>query len=152
MAALYCEMINTDTTSLFIKSWRDISPSAINHYLLFWLIEAGDFKCHNFINTFINDGKLLSSAIKIRRHSSFVILHYSNQKKMNYGAINIDPETMGGTPVFTGTRVPIQSLFDYIETGETLDEFLENFPTVRKEHAIQVLEMAKDFDDRKNPA
>ena len=62
---------------------------------------------------------------------------------MNYGAINIDPETMGGTPVFTGTRVPIQSLFDYIETGETLDEFLENFPSVKKEHAIEVLEMAK---------
>jgi uncharacterized protein (DUF433 family) len=62
---------------------------------------------------------------------------------MNYGAINIDPETMGGTPVFTGTRVPIQSLFDYIETGETLDEFLENFPTVKKEHVIEVLEMAK---------
>ncbi|MBD0333508.1 MAG: DUF433 domain-containing protein [Chitinophagaceae bacterium] len=62
---------------------------------------------------------------------------------MNYGAINIDPETMGGTPVFTGTRVPIQSMFDYIETGETLDEFLENFPSVQKEHAIQVLEMAK---------
>jgi uncharacterized protein (DUF433 family) len=62
---------------------------------------------------------------------------------MNYGAINIDPETMGGTPVFTGTRVPIQSLFDYIETGETLDEFLENFPTVKKEYAIEVLQMAK---------
>ncbi|MDB5205410.1 MAG: hypothetical protein JWR72_485 [Flavisolibacter sp.] len=62
---------------------------------------------------------------------------------MNYGAINIDIETMGGTPVFTGTRVPIQALFDYIETGETLDEFLENFPSVKKEFAIQVLEMAK---------
>jgi uncharacterized protein (DUF433 family) len=62
---------------------------------------------------------------------------------MNYGAINIDPETMGGTPVFTGTRVPIQALFDYIETGETLDEFLENFPSVKKEYAIQVLEMAR---------
>ena len=49
---------------------------------------------------------------------------------------------MGGTPVFTGTRVPIQSLFDYIETGETLDEFLENFPSVKKDLAIQVLEMA----------
>ena len=45
--------------------------------------------------------------------------------------------------VFAGTRVPIQSLFDFIETGETLDEFLENFPTVRKESAIEVLEMAK---------
>ncbi len=62
---------------------------------------------------------------------------------MNYGAINIDPETMGGTPVFTGTRVPIQAIFDYIETGETLDEFLENFPSVKKEFAIQVLEMAR---------
>ena len=45
--------------------------------------------------------------------------------------------------VFAGTRVPIQSLFDFIETGETLDEFLENFPSVRKESAIEVLEMAK---------
>jgi uncharacterized protein (DUF433 family) len=61
---------------------------------------------------------------------------------MNYGAINIDPETMGGTPVFTGTRVPIQALFDYIETGETLDEFLENFPSVKREFAVQVLIMA----------
>ena len=52
---------------------------------------------------------------------------------------------MGGTPVFDGTRVPIQSLFDYIETGETLDEFLENFPSVRKESAIEVLEMAKQI-------
>lgn len=62
---------------------------------------------------------------------------------MKYGPINIDPETMGGTPVFTGTRVPIQALFDYIGTGETLDEFLENFPSVKKESAIQVLQMAE---------
>ena len=60
---------------------------------------------------------------------------------MHYGAINIDPETIGGTPVFTGTRVAIQSLFDYIKTGETLDEFLENFPSVRRELAKPVLEM-----------
>ncbi|HEX7457846.1 MAG TPA: DUF433 domain-containing protein [Ginsengibacter sp.] len=62
---------------------------------------------------------------------------------MNYGAINIDKETMGGTPVFTGTRVPVQSLFDYIESGETLNEFLENFPSVKKEFAIEVLQMAE---------
>ncbi len=62
---------------------------------------------------------------------------------MNHGAINIDPETMGGTPVFTGTRVPIQALFDYLETGETLDEFLENFPSVKKDYALQVLKMAR---------
>ncbi len=62
---------------------------------------------------------------------------------MNYGAINIDQETMGGTPVFTGTRVPVQALFDYIESGETLDEFLENFPSVKREFAVQVLQMAE---------
>lgn len=55
---------------------------------------------------------------------------------MNHGPINIDKETMSGNPVFTGTRVPIQALFDYIETGETLNEFLENFPSVKKEYAI----------------
>ena len=63
---------------------------------------------------------------------------------MKYGAINIDPETMGGTPVFTGSRVPIKALFYYIETGETLDEFLENFPTVKKEYALEVLQMARN--------
>jgi uncharacterized protein (DUF433 family) len=62
---------------------------------------------------------------------------------MNYGAISIDAETMGGTPVFTGTRVPVQALFDYIETGETLNEFLENFPSVKKDLAIKVLQMAE---------
>jgi uncharacterized protein (DUF433 family) len=62
---------------------------------------------------------------------------------MKYGAVNIDPETMGGTPVFTGTRVPIQTLFDYFEGGDKLEEFLEDYPTVTKSHAIEVLEMAK---------
>jgi uncharacterized protein (DUF433 family) len=62
---------------------------------------------------------------------------------MNYGPINIDPETMGGTPVFTGTRVPIQTLFDYIEGGDDLNDFLEDYPTVAKEAAIQVLGMAR---------
>ncbi|HZG00718.1 MAG TPA: DUF433 domain-containing protein [Chitinophagales bacterium] len=61
---------------------------------------------------------------------------------MNYGPINIDPETMGGTPVFTGTRVPVESLFQWIEGGETLDEFLDNFPSVNREYAIQVLQVA----------
>ena len=64
---------------------------------------------------------------------------------MKYDPISIDPKTMGGTPVFSGTRVPIQSLFDYIETGETLEEFLENFPTVSHVQAIEVLEKAKLF-------
>ncbi|MEO5943081.1 MAG: DUF433 domain-containing protein [Ferruginibacter sp.] len=62
---------------------------------------------------------------------------------MNYVPININPKTMGGMPVFTGTRVPVQSLFDYIETGKNLDKFLINFPSVKKELVIQVLENGK---------
>jgi uncharacterized protein (DUF433 family) len=62
---------------------------------------------------------------------------------MEYGAVNIDREVMGGTPVFTGTRVPVQTLFDYLEGGNTLEEFLDDFPSVSKSHAIRVLEMAK---------
>ena len=54
------------------------------------------------------------------------------------------PEILGGTPVFTGTRVPVQHLLDYIEGGDTLDDFLEGFPTVSREQAIAFLEMAKD--------
>ncbi len=56
-----------------------------------------------------------------------------------------DPEVMHGTPVFSGTRVPVQTLFDYIENGESLDDFLEGFPTIRRECAIQVLEEAKEL-------
>ena len=62
---------------------------------------------------------------------------------MLYGHVSIDPEIMSGTPVFTGTRVPIQNLFDYIEGGEDLSEFLDDFPSVSKEAALTVLEMAK---------
>ena len=60
---------------------------------------------------------------------------------MKIDAINIYPEIMGGTPVFNGTRVPVESLFQWLET-ETLEEFLENFPTVTKEQALKVLEYA----------
>jgi uncharacterized protein (DUF433 family) len=55
-----------------------------------------------------------------------------------------DPEIMSGTPVFVGTRVPVQSLFDYLEGGETLAEFLDQFPTVRREQAVAALEIAYD--------
>jgi uncharacterized protein (DUF433 family) len=59
-------------------------------------------------------------------------------------AVHSDPETMGGTPVFVGTRVPVQSLFDYIEGGETLDEFLHQFPSVTRERAVAALDAARD--------
>jgi uncharacterized protein (DUF433 family) len=57
--------------------------------------------------------------------------------------ITASPERLGGTPVFSGTRVPVQSLIEYLEAGDTLDTFLEEFPSVSREHAIAVLEVAK---------
>jgi uncharacterized protein (DUF433 family) len=62
---------------------------------------------------------------------------------MKYGQISIDPEVMSGTPVFTGTRVPVQTFFDYMEGGDSMEEFLEDYPSVSKDAAIEVLEMAK---------
>jgi uncharacterized protein (DUF433 family) len=57
-------------------------------------------------------------------------------------SITIDPQVMSGTPVFAGTRVPIQTLFDYLIDDCTLTEFFENFPSVRREAAVQILEYA----------
>ncbi len=62
------------------------------------------------------------------------------------GVITKNPDILGGTPVFRGTRVPIQTLFDYLlEGGETLEDFLEGFPTVTRESAVAALEEAKDL-------
>lgn len=55
-----------------------------------------------------------------------------------------DPEIMGGTPVFTGTRVPVQNLVDYLEGGESIDDFLAGFPTVQREQLIAFLEAATE--------
>lgn len=57
-------------------------------------------------------------------------------------AISTDPDIMSGTPVFAGTRVPVQNLFDYLEGGYDVDGFLEDFPSVSKELALQVLQLA----------
>ena len=54
------------------------------------------------------------------------------------------PDILGGTPVFVGTRVPVQSLFDHLEGGDTLDEFLRQFPSVKREQAIAALDLARD--------
>jgi len=54
--------------------------------------------------------------------------------------IHSDPEILGGTPVFVGTCVPVQSLFDHLEAGESIDDFLEGFPSVRREQVIAILE------------
>ena len=58
-------------------------------------------------------------------------------------AVRSDPDILGGTPVFIGTRVPVQALIDYIEGGHSLDKFLDDFPTVSREIAVAALEQAK---------
>ena len=58
--------------------------------------------------------------------------------------VHSDPEIMGGTPVFVGTRVPFQTLLDYLEAGDPLGEFLDDFPTVTREQAIAALEQARE--------
>lgn len=57
--------------------------------------------------------------------------------------ITTSPDRLGGTPVLAGTRVPVQTLVDYLEAGDSLDDFLADFPSVSREHAIAVLELAK---------
>jgi len=59
--------------------------------------------------------------------------------------ITVNKEILGGTPVFTGTRVPVKNLFDYLETGEPLEEFLIDFPSVTKEQAVAVITAAEQL-------
>ena len=59
------------------------------------------------------------------------------------GVVHSDPEIMGGTPVFVGTRVPLQNLIDYLEGGESIEDFLDGFPSVKRAQVIAVIEAAK---------
>lgn len=63
---------------------------------------------------------------------------------MRQPIVSRNPDVMGGTPVFYGTRVPVQTLLDYLEAGESIDDFLEGFPAMAREHVIAFLEEAKD--------
>ena len=80
---------------------------------------------------------------------------YVNRKKISptIPAIKVDKDILSGTPVFDGTRVPVSALIDNLEVGVSLDEFLENFPTVTREQAVQVLEYFKStLDDLQKAA
>ena len=66
-----------------------------------------------------------------------------DQQDLDRLPITIDPETVSGTPVFRGTRVPVEAFISNLEAGLSLDEFLNNFPTVTREQAVQVLEFSK---------
>ena len=63
---------------------------------------------------------------------------------MDVSVVSRDPEVMGGTAVFATTRVPVQTLLDYLEAGETIDDFLEGFPSVKREQVIAFLEAATE--------
>jgi uncharacterized protein (DUF433 family) len=59
--------------------------------------------------------------------------------------VHCDPEILGGTPVFRGTRVPVKNLLDYLAAGDSLDQFLDAFPSVKREQAVAALEIARDL-------
>ena len=59
--------------------------------------------------------------------------------------VQVDPEILGGTPVFRGTRVPVKNLLDYLAAGDTLTRFLDDFPTVKRVHAVAALDLARDL-------
>ena len=67
---------------------------------------------------------------------------------MDKPVVHRDPEILGGTPVFVGTRVPVKNLFDYLEAGDSLDEFLTSFPSVTREQAVAALELARGVSPR----
>ncbi|MFP4293912.1 MAG: DUF433 domain-containing protein [Cyclobacteriaceae bacterium] len=62
--------------------------------------------------------------------------------------INIDPDILGGTLVFSGTRVPVKNLFDYLEEGESVTEFLEDFPSVRREQVVRLSEISRGLVEK----
>jgi uncharacterized protein (DUF433 family) len=59
--------------------------------------------------------------------------------------VQVNPEILGGTPVFRGTRVPVKNLFDYVAAGDTLEMFLDDFPSVNRQQAVAALELARDL-------
>jgi uncharacterized protein (DUF433 family) len=63
---------------------------------------------------------------------------------MMQSPISVASDVLGGTAVFAGTRVPVQTLLDYLEAGESIDDFLEGFPSVKREQVVSFLELAKD--------
>ncbi len=71
------------------------------------------------------------------------IRHSEDCRMKETSVVRSDPDILGGTPVFVGTRVPVQALIDYIEGGHSLNEFLDDFPTVTRDVAIAALEQAK---------
>ena len=63
------------------------------------------------------------------------------------GVVHSDPDILGGKPVFVGTRVPVKTLYDYLEAGDSLDEFLNDFPSVTRDQAVAALELGREMTE-----
>jgi uncharacterized protein (DUF433 family) len=87
----------------------------------------------------------VSTIVESHRRKVTVSSRYHRCVKEPQGVIHSDPEILGGTPVFVGTRVPLQALIDYLEGGHPLSEFLDDFPTVSRDQAVAALEQAKEL-------
>jgi uncharacterized protein (DUF433 family) len=86
--------------------------------------------------------KLTSDASSAALHSARFRLKLQSVKKK---VVSVDPEVMGGTPCFSGTRVPVQTFLDHVEGGDSIDEFLANFPRVKRSHVIAFLHNATEY-------
>jgi uncharacterized protein (DUF433 family) len=85
-----------------------------------------------------------SAANRVGLNSNAVVKSYRYHMPSRVAVIHSDPEILGGTPVFVGTRVPFRNLIDYLERNHSLDEFLDAFPTVSREQAVAALEVAHE--------
>lgn len=88
----------------------------------------------------MSHGRPLSVASGLNRDDVRVKLFVMQREEI----IDSNPEVLGGTPVFTGTRVPVRSLFDHLEAGDSIDDFLEGFPSVRRDQVIALLEISQE--------
>jgi uncharacterized protein (DUF433 family) len=106
---------------------------------------AGPFRRAKLDGFFAAAGKLRNYRFSRKWWSKLEVWQGVAAMASPNGVITKDPDVLGGTPVFRGTRVPFQALLDYLEAGQSLNDFLDDFPTVTREAAVQSLEHAKSL-------
>jgi uncharacterized protein (DUF433 family) len=91
----------------------------------------------------------LTAVVKVNGRDAAAVYSEAKDSAMSNkpAVVHIDPEILGGTPVFIGTRVLAKTLFDYLEAGDPLDDFLNDFPSVSREQAVAALELAREMTE-----